>query len=623
MIMLFKRQYVPAVISGVMLIGGLAMSFSGAGFFTGIIPLYWYAFAYMLVGGPVLLRAGRELARLDFANEFFLMSVATLGAFIIGEYAEAVAVMLFYEVGELFQENAVSRARGNIKALLDVRPAQATVRRENQWIVVKPEEVLPGESLLIKQGEKIPLDGELNSDRAILNTSAITGESKPTSVYRGEKVLAGSINLEGVVEAEVTATFSNSSLSRILDMVEKANQRKAPTERFMRRFARYYTPGVMAMALMVTFLPWIFVEVYQFEEWVYRAFVFLVIACPCALYISIPLGYFGGIGAASKNGILFKGADYLDRLRNLHSILIDKTGTLTRGTFSVRKFKPVEFDREELLKLVAALESHSNHPVARAIVDYTGINSGDARTGEVREHSAMGITGTVNGHKLLAGNNKLMDKNKVRVLPETGSIPFTCIHVAVDNRYAGYFVLADEIKEDSRQAIEKLRRLGVKDISILSGDKDTITLAIASELSIDHAHGDLLPEEKAGIVKEYVSRNEGVVAFAGDGVNDAPSIAEADVGIAMGAMGSDLAIETADVVIQTDQPSRIATAVQVSRETSRIVWQNIWLVFVIKALFLGLGAMGIAGMWEAVFADMGVALAAIFNAIRIQRKKFN
>lgn len=621
--MSFKKQYLPAVISAVLLVGGLALNFTGAGFFTGIIQLYWYVFAYMLVGGPVLLRAGKELTRLKFANEFFLMSVATLGAFIIGEYAEAVAVMLFYEVGELFQDNAVNRARGNIKALLDLRPAQATVRRDDQWIVVKPEEVSPGEYLLIKQGEKIPIDGELKSDKAILNTSAITGESKPDVIYKGGKVLAGSINLEGVIETEVTTSFSDSSLSRILEMVEKANQRKAPTERFMRRFARYYTPAVMTMALIITFMPYFFIDVYYFEDWVYRAFVFLVIACPCALYISIPLGYFGGIGAASKNGILFKGADYLDRLRKLNSILIDKTGTLTRGTFSVRDFKPVEFKREELLQLVAALESNSNHPVARAIVDYAGNNSGDARIEEVREYSAMGIEGKVSGRRLIAGNGKLMKKWSIEPPGETASIPFTCIHVAVDNQYAGYFVLADEIKEDSSHAIENLRRLGVKDISILSGDKDKITAAIASELNIDHAHGDLLPEEKARIVKEYVERNEGIVAFAGDGINDAPSIAEADVGIAMGAMGSDLAIETADVVIQTDQPSKISRAVQISRETSLIVWQNIWMVFIVKAVFLGLGAMGIAGMWEAVFADTGVALAAIFNAIRIQRKRFD
>jgi Zn2+/Cd2+-exporting ATPase len=620
--MSFKKQYIPALLSAFMLVTGLIFNYVRVDLFSERIQLFWYVSAYVLVGGPVVKRAVEELIRLDFANEFFLMSVATIGAFAIGEFAEAVAVMLFYEVGELLQKDAVDRARGNIKALLDLRPQTATLKKNGEWINVNPEFVSIGDLLMVKPGEKFPLDGKLISESATVNTAAITGESRPKRIYEGGKVLAGSINIDGVSEMQVTRAFSDSSLSRILKLVEVANLRKAPTERFMRRFARYYTPLVMAMALLITLLPALLVESYQFSDWVYRAFVFLVIACPCALYVSIPLGYFGGIGAASKNGILFKGADYLDRIRDLHTILIDKTGTLTKGSFSVTDVRPVGIKIEELVHLTAALESRSTHPVARAITGYAGILENVPEIERVTEIPAMGMEGSVNGRNVVSGNKKLMESSGIEISAETGNIPYTIIHTAIDNKYAGYFVLADEIHGDSKAAVEKLHRLGVKEVVMLSGDKDRVTKAVASDLGIDHAHGDLLPEEKAAIVKEYVGREKGVVAFAGDGINDAPSIALADVGIAMGAMGSDLAIETADVVIQTDQPSKIAKAVQIARETSQIVRQNIWMVFIVKALFLGLGAMGIAGMWEAVFADMGVALAAIFNAIRIQRKKF-
>ena len=609
--------------SAILLAGGLLLEFFNTFFFTGEVLFIWYAAAYLIVGSPVLVKAGRELARFDFANEFFLMSVATLGAFIIGEYAEALAVMLFYEVGELLQEKAVHRARTNIKALLDLRPQAATVKRNNRWHLVRPEDVEVNEHLLIRQGEKFPLDGTLVSGSATVNTAAITGESKPSRMYPGEKVLAGSINLDGIAEIRVNRRFEESSLSRILKLVEEAEQRKAPTERFMRRFARYYTPVVMAMAFAITLMPWFFLDVYVFEEWIYRAFVFLVIACPCALYISIPLGYFGGIGAASKNGILFKGADFMDRLRDLRSIFIDKTGTLTKGTFSVKEVKAYDLQREELLIMASALESRSSHPVAKAITGFTGTYPEDTDIREVVEIPAMGMTGIINGRKMIMGNKKLMDKHNIAIPDEIQCLSSTCIHAAVGGNYAGFFILADEIKEDSKATILKLRRLGVKDIALLSGDRHEITMEIASQLQIDHAHGDLLPEEKAAIVREYVEKGEGYIAFAGDGINDAPSIAGADVGIAMGAMGSDLAIETSDVVIQTDQPSKIARAILISRETNRIVWQNIRMVFIVKILFLGLGALGLAGMWEAVFADMGVALAAIFNAIRIQHKRFD
>jgi Zn2+/Cd2+-exporting ATPase len=617
----YKSQYFPAIISAALLVGGLALDFYEAGFFSDRVRLFWYVFGYVIVGAPVVKRAAEELLKFDFANEFFLMSIATIGAMVIGEYAEAVAVMLFYEVGELFQSNAVNKARRNIKALVDLRPDQATLKYGREWIVVNPETVKPGDVILVKSGEKVPLDGKSLTDKAIVNTAAITGESTPSAVYKGDTALAGSINLGNQLEIEVSRSFKDSSLSRILSLVEEAGLRKAPPERFMRRFARFYTPVLMALAVMITFLPWFFVEDYNFESWVYRAFVFLIIACPCALYVSIPLGYFGGIGAASKNGILFKGADFLDRFRNIHTLIIDKTGTLTKGVFSVRQFVTFNSDRDEVLRLTAALESRSNHPVARAIVDYAGINA-SAKIEEVKEIPAHGMQGKVDDRALLAGNTRLMEKFNIKIRPGTDGIPFTCIHVAIDNKYAGYFVIADEIREDSRQAVDSMRRLGVSEIVMLSGDKDKITRETAKLLNIEHSHGDLLPEGKVEIVREYISRDTGIIAFAGDGINDAPAIALADVGIAMGAMGSDLAIESADVVIQTDQPSKIARAIKIARATSRIVWQNIYLVFAVKAVFLIFGAFGMASMWEAVFADMGVALAAIFNAIRIQRKRF-
>ena len=620
--MRIKKQYVPAIISAIMLMAGLLLSFYNARFFTGHLQLLWYVFAYTLVGAPVVQRAAEEMLRRGFANEFFLMSVATIGAFIIGEYAEAVTVMLFYDIGELFQNNAVNKARGDIKSLLDLRPDQATLKKDSEWITVKPADVNPGEILLVKSGEKVPLDGKSLSERTSVNTSAITGESTPSTIYRDDTVLAGSINLGGPLEIKVTRSFSDSSLSRILALVEEAGARKAPTERFMRRFARYYTPLVMVLAIIITLLPWVFVQQYQFETWVYRAFVFLVIACPCALYVSIPLGYFGGIGVASKNGILFKGADYLDRLQNLHTLIVDKTGTMTKGIFTVKEVKICGFNKNEAIRLAAALESRSNHPVARAIVDYAKEDISGISVEEVTEIPAHGMKGLTGGKELLAGNTKLMNRYGIEIDPDIESIPFTCIHLAIDKKYAGFFVIADEIRDDSIKAVADLRKLGIKEVVMLSGDKDKITREIARTLNIEHAHGDLLPEEKVVIVKEYIDRAAGVVAFAGDGINDAPSITLADVGIAMGAMGSDLAIETSDVVIQTDSPRKIAAAVKIARATNRIVWQNIYLVFAVKAVFLFLGAIGMASMWEAVFADMGVALIAIFNAIRVQKKVF-
>jgi len=617
-----NSKYLPVAASATLAVAGIILNYTGAGFFTGPLTLVWFAAAYIIVARGVLANALREMLRFSFSNEFFLMSVATLGAFAIGEYAEAVAVMLFYEVGELLQENAVNRAKSSIRSLLDMRPLKAVVRRGGKWTETDPRQVKPGELVYVRKGEKIPLDGEMITESATIDTSALTGESTPSVLSRGDAALAGSINLGEPLKIKTTKIYEESSYSRIIRLVEEANKRKAPTERFMRRFARYYTPFVMAMAALIIFVPWVASGSYSFNIWLYRALVFLVIACPCALYVSIPLGYFGGIGAAAKNGILYKGADFIDRLKKLHTLLIDKTGTLTKGVFMVREYKIEGFEESEALQLAAALEGCSTHPAARAIAGFADSGGEITKVVDVEEFPGLGIKGTVNGKDVVAGNEKMMKKFDLNIENEIPSTPYTVIYIAIEGRYAGYFVIADQVKDDSRDSVSALKSLGVRQTVILSGDSQAITSAVARETGIDQAYGDLLPEEKLSIVRKFVDRGKGFVAFAGDGINDAPSISVSDVGIAMGAMGSDLAIESADVVIQTDRPSAIERAVRIARSTSRIVWQNIFLVFAVKLVFLTLGALGIATMWGAVFADMGVALAAIFNAVRIQQMKF-
>ncbi len=549
------------------------------------------------------------------------MSIATLGAFAIGEYPEGVAVMLFYAVGELFQNAAVKKAKRNIKALLDVRPNEALVYRENNYISVNPEMVEIGEKVQVRVGEKIPLDGILLSEKGSFNTAALTGESKPDTIAKGEKVFAGSINLDGVIEIETTKAFKDSSIARILDMVQNATTRKSKTELFIRKFARIYTPIVVFLAIGLTFLPYFFVEEYVFSDWLYRALIFLVISCPCALVISIPLGYFGGLGAASKNGILFKGASFLDEMTRISTVVMDKTGTVTKGVFKIKEIKAIGWEEPEFMKYLMAMEEQSTHPIAKAIMEYKD-DGEDFQATEVTEVAGKGLKGTVNGKTVLVGNKPLMNSNNIEVPSETDNIVESIVMVSIENKFAGYVIIADELKEDAHDAIKQIRESGISKIIMLSGDKDSITQQVAKEMGVDWAKGGLLPEDKLAEVEKLMDETDNRVAFIGDGINDAPVLAASDVGIAMGGLGSDVAIETADVIIQTDQPSKIARAIKIGRSTRRIVWQNIGLAFGVKAVVLVLGAGGLATMWEAVFADVGVALLAILNAVRLQRMKW-
>lgn len=579
------------------------------------INLAIYGIAYLLAGWKVLHLAFRKLKRLDIFNEFFLMSVATIGAFLIGEYSEGVAVMVFYSIGEWFQDSAVNRAKRSIKALLDVRPDEVTVLRNGTELRVNPGSVEINEVISVKPGEKVALDGHLISEKASFNTAALTGESKPDTKYAGETILAGMINQNTVAEVKVSALFSDSKLSKILAMVQDATARKSQTQLFITKFAKIYTPIVFFLALGVYFLPYFVVDSYDFSTWFYRSLVFLVISCPCALVVSIPLGYFGGIGLASRNGILFKGGNFLDVMTRINVVVMDKTGTLTKGVFKVQQISSI-IDEKEFVRLAAVLERNSTHPVAKAIIDYAGDTNSD-KAEKVEEIPGHGLKGTIGGKTVIAGNLKLLKLLSISYPQEIETIADTIVVVAIDGSYAGYLTIADEIKEDAAAAVYDLKKLGIKTV-MLSGDKQTVADQVAARLGIDSAYGDLLPEGKVEKVEE-LKRSGFHIAFVGDGVNDAPVVALADAGIAMGGLGSDATIETADIVIQNDQPSRIVSAIFIGRITRNVVWQNIILAMVVKVLVLALGAGGIATLWEAVIADVGVALLAILNAVRIQR----
>ncbi len=617
------KTYLPAIFSFALLIIGIALDFFNVPIFTGNVRIVWYAVAYLPVGFPVMKAGWKSIVKGDFFTEFLLMSIATVGAFAIGEYPEGVAVMLFYAVGELFQSAAVKKAKGNIKALLDVRPNEALVYRNNNYVSVNPETVAIGEKVQVRVGEKIPLDGILLSEKGSFNTAALTGESKPATLAKGDKVFAGSINLDGVIEIETTKEFKDSSIARILDMVQNATARKSKTELFIRKFARVYTPIVVFLAIDLTFLPYFFVEEYIFQEWLYRALIFLVISCPCALVISIPLGYFGGLGAASKNGILFKGASFLDEMTKINTVVMDKTGTVTKGVFKIKSIViNSQYGRSlseaEMMKYLMAMEGQSTHPIAKAIMEYKteGVN---IEATNVTEVAGKGLMGTVDGKTVLVGNKVLMTSNGIKVPEETDAIVESIVMVAIDGKFAGYVIIADELKDDAHETIKQIREAGITKIIMLSGDKDSITQQVAKELGVDWAKGGLLPEDKLAAVEKLMAENNNKVAFIGDGINDAPVLAASDVGIAMGGLGSDVAIETADVIIQTDQTSKIVKAIKIGRSTRHIVWQNIGLAFGVKAVVLILGAGGLATMWEAVFADVGVALLAILNAVRLQK----
>jgi len=615
------KTYLPAIVTLSMLLIGIAFDnvFKVEAF--KIFRPYWYIVAYLPVGVPVLQEVWETFKAKDFFTEFSLMSVATIGAFAIGEYPEGVTVMLFYTIGELFQMAAVNRAKRNISALLDVRADVAHVLRNGKYESIGPEEVEIGETIQIKAGEKIPLDGEMLSEKSSFNTAALTGESKPKTINKSESVLAGMLNLDKVIEIKVTKAFADSALSRILEMVQNATTRKAKTELFIRKFAKIYTPIVFFLALALVTIPILILgSEYHFQTWLYRSLVFLVISCPCALVISIPLGYFGGIGAASSHGILFKGSNFLDLITKLNVVVMDKTGTLTKGVFKVQKVES-NIEEKDFLNFLTAVEAKSTHPIAKAIVDYAGekeIHSAE----NIEEIAGMGLKGIVNGKEILAGNVKILEKFNIEFDSKITDIQESIVVVAVDGKYAGYVLIADEIKEDAAEAIKQLHANGVKQVVMLSGDKTSIVKKVASVLGIDSYFGDLLPEDKVAKLEEIKKDKTKVVAFVGDGINDTPVLAISDIGIAMGAMGSDAAIETADVVIQTDQPSKIATAIKIGKATKNVVIQNIVLAFAVKALVLVLGAGGLATMWEAVFADVGVALLAILNAVRIQKMNF-
>ena len=616
------QMFFPAIISfSLLLIGIFLDHFLKPAWFAGWVRFAFYLSAYIPVGFPVMKEAFHSIRYSDFFSEFLLMSIATTGAFAIGEYPEGVAVMLFYSVGEVFQSMAVQKAKSNIKTLLDQRPDEVTILENEIPKTIKAQHAEIGQIIQLKPGEKLALDGELISESASFNTAALTGESKPDTKKSGDTVLAGMINLNTVSSVKINTKFQDSKLSKILEMVQNATSQKAKTELFIRKFAKIYTPIVVFLAIAIMLLPYFFVENYIFREWLYRALIFLVISCPCALVISIPLGYFGGIGAGSKNGILFKGSNFLDILANVQHVVMDKTGTMTKGVFKVQKVHFQDgFNKEAIMKYLNLLESKSTHPIATAINEFAGEIDHSISIENVEEIAGHGLKGTIQGKEMMAGNFKLMEKFGVQHNINHQNVSETLIAVAYDRRFVGYITISDQIKEDAAETISLLRNMKVK-TTMLSGDKTAVVKEVAENLGISNYFGDLLPEDKVNKLKELKSKNESV-AFIGDGVNDAPVVALSDVGIAMGGLGSDATIETADVVIQDDKPSKIPVAIKIGKETKKIVWQNIALAFGVKAIVLILGAGGLATMWEAVFADVGVALLAILTAVRIQNMKF-
>ncbi len=576
--------------------------------------------AYLLSGWTVLTTAGRNILRGQVFDENFLMTIATVGAIAIKQLPEAVGVMLFFKVGELFQELAVSKSRRSISSLLEIRPDAANLKTANGIEVFSPERIKVGDTIIIKPGEKVPLDGQIIEGNSQIDTSALTGESVPRTVNVGETVLAGTINQTGVLTVTVTKLFGESSISRILDLVENASSKKAETEKFITKFARRYTPIVVISSLLVALIPPLVIPGATHAEWVYRALVLLVISCPCGLVISIPLGYFGGIGGAAKRGILVKGSTFLDTLSGVKAIAFDKTGTLTKGVFKVSEIVPYNgFKQDDLLRIAAEAEANSNHPIAKSIRVAYNRPIDESTISNYTEIAAHGIQATIEGKLVLAGNDRLMHRENIA--HDTCNVEGTVVHLAVDRVYAGYIIIADEMKEDAVQAIRDLRAAGVERIMMLTGDSQAVAQRIAKTLGVDTFAAELLPEDKVAAIEKLLGefQKKGKVAFVGDGINDAPVIARADVGIAMGGLGSDAAIETADVVLMTDAPSKVAEAIQVGKKTHAIVMQNIIFALTIKVVFISLGLLGLATMWEAVFADVGVALVAIFNATRVMK----
>lgn len=575
-----------------------------------------FIISYIIVGGDVVKRAVKNIFKGQVFNENFLMSIATIGAFFIGEYPEGVAVMLFYQVGELFQSYAVGKSRKSIASLMDIRPDYANVKKGDELVKVDPDEVQIGDIIVIKAGEKIPLDGKVIEGSSMIDTSALTGESVPREVEVGSDILSGCININGVITAEVTKEFGESTVSKILDLVENASSKKSNSEQFITKFARYYTPVVVIIAVFLAIIPPLVIDGATFSDWIYRALAFLVVSCPCALVISIPLSFFGGIGGASKKGVLVKGSNYLEALAETEIVVFDKTGTLTKGVFNVQEIRPEGVSKEELLELTAHAESYSNHPISLSLKRAYSKEIDNGRISDVEEISGHGVIATVDGKKVMAGNIKLM---KMMDIPYfKGELIGTIVHVAVNNKYIGYIVIADEVKEDSAQAIKELKAANIKQTVMLTGDNKSIGSKVAKELGLDKVYAELLPADKVEKLEELFSQKskKGKLAFVGDGINDAPVLARADIGIAMGGLGSDAAIEAADVVIMTDEPSKIATTMKISKKTLKIAHQNIVFAIGIKIIVLILSAFGITTMWAAIFADVGVTIIAVLNAFR-------
>lgn len=575
-----------------------------------------FIISYIIVGGDVVKRAVKNIFKGQVFDENFLMSIATIGAFFIGEYPEGVAVMLFYQVGELFQSYAVGKSKKSIASLMDIRPDYANVKKGDELVKVDPDEVQIGDIIVIKAGEKIPLDGKVIEGSSMIDTSALTGESVPREVEVGSDIPSGCININGVITAEVTKEFGESTVSKILDLVENASSKKSNSEQFITKFARYYTPVVVIIAVFLAIIPPLVIDGVTFSDWIYRALAFLVVSCPCALVISIPLSFFGGIGGASKKGVLVKGSNYLEALAETEIVVFDKTGTLTKGVFNVQEIHPEGVSKEELLELTAHAESYSNHPISLSLKRAYSKEIDNGRISDVEEISGHGVIATVDGKKVMAGNIKLM---KMMDIPYfKGELIGTIVHVAVNNKYIGYIVIADEVKEDSAQAIKELKAANIKQTVMLTGDNKSIGSKVAKELGLDKVYAELLPADKVEKLEELFSQKskKGKLAFVGDGINDAPVLARADIGIAMGGLGSDAAIEAADVVIMTDEPSKIATAMKISKKTLKIAHQNIVFAIGIKIIVLILSAFGIATMWAAIFADVGVTIIAVLNAFR-------
>jgi len=575
-----------------------------------------FIISYIIVGGDVVKRAVKNIFKGQVFDENFLMSIATIGAFFIGEYPEGVAVMLFYQVGELFQSYAVGKSRKSIASLMDIRPDYANVKKGDELVKVDPDEVQIGDIIVIKAGEKIPLDGKVIEGSSMIDTSALTGESVPREVEVGSDILSGCININGVITAEVTKEFGESTVSKILDLVENASSKKSNSEQFITKFARYYTPVVVIIAVFLAIIPPLVIDGATFSDWIYRALAFLVVSCPCALVISIPLSFFGGIGGASKKGVLVKGSNYLEALAETEIVVFDKTGTLTKAVFNVQEIHPEGVSKEELLELTAHAESYSNHPISLSLKRAYSKEIDNGRISDVEEISGHGVIATVDGKKVMVGNIKLM---KMMDIPYfKGELIGTIVHVAVNNKYIGYIVIADEVKEDSAQAIKELKAANIKQTVMLTGDNKSIGSKVAKELGLDKVYAELLPADKVEKLEELFSQKskKGKLAFVGDGINDAPVLARADIGIAMGGLGSDAAIEAADVVIMTDEPSKIATTMKISKKTLKIAHQNIVFAIGIKIIVLILSAFGITTMWAAIFADVGVTIIAVLNAFR-------